>query len=124
MSKIVKKNEMCCKDPSDIRSGLKSTNSCKGTIKAGNGNPDHSTQIKKLNRVIGQIQGVQRMIEDGRYCPDILVQTRAAASAIRSIEQTILEKHIQNCVASALSTPSYSKSNAKIKELLDLFARF
>jgi DNA-binding FrmR family transcriptional regulator len=115
---------MCCTEVPNGRSKVKAAKSVKGATHAASGHPDHSDQIKKLNRVVGQIQGVQRMIEERRYCPDILVQTRAAASAIRSIEQTILEKHLKNCVTEALSESNPSKANAKIEELLDLFGRF
>ncbi len=122
MGKKDKAKDICCNEFSS--SHVPIGKPLRVATKARDGNPDHTSQIKKLNRVIGQIEGVQRMIEAGRYCADILVQTRAAASAIRAIEQTILETHIQNCVADALSAPAQSKSNAKIKELLDLLTRF
>ena len=48
--------------------------------------PDHSTDIKRLNRIVGQIEGIKKMIEDKRYCQDILTQTKAASSALKSLE--------------------------------------
>lgn len=86
--------------------------------------PDHLTNIKRINRVIGQLQGIQRMIEDRRYCPDILIQTRAASSALKAIELSILEKHLSSCVISSLKTTNNSAKSSKISELIDLFARF
>ena len=86
--------------------------------------PDHATHIKKLNRVIGQLEGIKRMIEDRRYCPDILNQTRAAASALKSIEVTILETHLQHCVAEAMNSPSLSRASSKIDELVQIVKRF
>ncbi len=86
--------------------------------------PDHTGHVKKLNRVIGQIEGVKRMIEDRRYCPDILTQTRAAASALKSIELSILESHLGHCVADAFSSNNLSKANAKIDELVSIVKRF
>lgn len=86
--------------------------------------PDHSPHIKKLNRIIGQLQGVQRMIAARRYCPDILIQTRAACSAIKVIELSILQTHLQHCVTEATSSSDSSESEKKIDELLDIVSRF
>ena len=86
--------------------------------------PDHTDQIKKLNRVIGQMKAVQRMIEEGQYCPDILIQTRAAASALKAIEVKILESHLRHCVSEALSAADVKKSDQKIQELITLLGRF
>ena len=60
--------------------------------------PDHIKQISRLNRVSGQLEGVKKMIEGQRYCPDILKQLKAARSAIKSLENSILETHLVNCV--------------------------
>ena len=63
---------------------------------SANTNPSHDRELKRINRVIGQLEGIGRMITDRRYCPEILVQTRAATAAIRSLEAAILQKHIEN----------------------------
>ncbi len=86
--------------------------------------PDHTTHVKKLNRVIGQLQGVKRMIEDRRYCVDILTQTRAAASALKSIELTILESHLVHCVHDVLNSSDLSKATKKVDELVGVVRRF
>lgn len=93
------------------------------TKNAKHQHPDHSLHIKKLNRVIGQLQGVQRMIEDHRYCPDILTQTRAAASALKAVELAILENHLRHCVAQAMTASNPKEADAKIHELIKIFAR-
>ena len=85
--------------------------------------PDHTLHIKKLNRVIGQLQGVQRMIEARRYCPDILTQTRAAASALKAVELVILENHLRHCVTQAINASNSKDADAKIHELIKIFAR-
>jgi DNA-binding FrmR family transcriptional regulator len=87
-----------------------------------NDNPDHSKQINRIRRVIGQLEGVQRMIEAKRYCPDILTQTRAISSAVNSLESSILETHLRNCVSEAF-TESEEGKEEKISELLEIFKR-
>ena len=85
--------------------------------------PAHASEIKRLNRIIGQLEGVKRMIEERRYCPDILVQTRAATSAIRALESAILSGHLKHCVHHAMNSKSPSDAAAKIKELVELFGK-
>lgn len=128
-SKTAKSGECCTPVQSQAKAPLKALGLSKAkplTKARGNDvqHPDHSTVIKKLNRVIGQIQGIQRMIDDRRYCPDILVQTRAAASALKAVELSILEKHVNNCVANTLKNSRTADSEEKIKELMELLARF
>ena len=60
--------------------------------------PDHTPQIKRLNRMIGQLGGIKKMIEDGVYCTEILIQTKAVSSALRSLETSLLEGHLNGCV--------------------------
>ena len=54
--------------------------------------------VRRLNRAVGQLNGVKGMVEDNRYCGDVLVQLAAAKSAVRSIERIVLENHLQTCV--------------------------
>ena len=84
--------------------------------------PDHSPEIKRIRRILGQLEGVQRMIEERRYCIDILNQTKAITSAIHSLEAALLQKHLEHCVLDALSS-SEPLRNEKIKEILDLFQK-
>lgn len=94
------------------------------TKKSVQSHPCHLQHVKKLNRVIGQLEGVKRMIEDGRYCADILTQTRAASSALKSVEIAVLAAHLNHCVSDAVFSNSHSKATAKIEELVDLVRRF
>jgi len=87
-------------------------------------NPCHHAELGKLNRIGGQVEGIKRMIEEGRYCPDILTQLRAARAAIKRVEADILETHLQSCVAAALTHGGQDEANDKIEELKDLFKRF
>ena len=64
------------------------------------------------------------MIEDRRYCPEILVQTRAIAAALKAVELDVLERHIRHCVAEALMAKKSDQSEEKLKELISLLGRF
>ncbi len=85
---------------------------------------DHSTEIPKLNRVSGQVEGVKKMIEKRMYCPDILTQLRAVRSAINSIEASILEAHLDACVTDAFKSGSKEQTAKKMNELKELYRRF
>lgn len=86
--------------------------------------PCHASEISRLNRISGQIDGVKRMIEEGRYCPDILTQLRAVKSAIKSVEANVLETHLQHCVTEAMNHGNAKDQKKKIEELKELFKRF
>lgn len=81
--------------------------------------PDHKNEINRINRMIGQLEGVKKMIEDQVYCPEILIQTKAVSSALRGLETSLLEKHINHCVKNAIE--SNKKSSEKIDELVNIF---
>jgi DNA-binding FrmR family transcriptional regulator len=85
--------------------------------------PDHSSVLPRLNRVQGQIAGIERMISDGRYCVDILVQFRAAMAALRNIEVEVFERHLNHCVSSALISKDKKQAQEKIQELSELLSR-
>jgi CsoR family transcriptional regulator, copper-sensing transcriptional repressor len=83
--------------------------------------PDHSDQLKRLARIRGQVDGVARMIEEGRYCVDILTQTAAVRAALKSLETAILEKHMEHCVRDAMN--GGGDSDQKIAELMAIFKK-
>ena len=56
--------------------------------------PSHIENIPRLNRIAGQIEGIKKMIEDGRYCPEIISQLRAVRAAVKAVESNILQKHL------------------------------
>lgn len=82
--------------------------------------PDHSLQKKRLSRVKGQIEGIERMIDERRYCPDIIIQLRAAASALKAIENQIMKTHIHGCVKTAVKSRDEKLIQGKIEEIMDL----
>lgn len=87
-----------------------------------NTNPNHCGNLPRLNRISGQIEGIKKMIEEGRYCPDILIQLRAVRSALKAVESNVLQTHLQHCVAQSFD--SETEKNQKIEELKMLFDRF
>jgi CsoR family transcriptional regulator, copper-sensing transcriptional repressor len=84
---------------------------------------DHNETLSYLRKIEGQIRGVQKMIEENRYCVDILTQLRSIAGALSSVEDRILEKHLNSCVVTAFSSNSKKGKEEKIKELLDLVSK-
>lgn len=82
--------------------------------------PDHSGHLTRLSRVKGQIEGIERMINDRRYCPDIIAQLKAASSALKAIEAEVFKTHLRGCVKQAFSGDDAFKSEEKIQEIVKL----
>ena len=75
---------------------------------------------KRLRRIEGQVRGVARMIEEERYCIDVLTQIRAVRAALDKVEQETLSDHLQHCVAHAFHAGSERDRQVKIDELLEV----
>ena len=60
--------------------------------------PNYEKHIPRLNKVVGQLNGIKKMIEDRRYCPEIITQLKAVSSACQSLEIIMLQKHLESCV--------------------------
>lgn len=86
--------------------------------------PSHHKEMSHLNRVSGQMEGIKKMVEEGRYCPEILTQLRAIRSAIKSIELRILDSHLSSCVAQAFLSQDHDEQRKKIDEIRELIKRF
>lgn len=82
--------------------------------------PDHSAHIKRLNRVKGQIEGIERMILDRRYCTDIIAQLKAASAALKAVESEVFKSHLRGCVKSAFNGNDTFKAEEKIQEIIKL----
>ena len=82
--------------------------------------PSHSDQVNRLNRIAGQVTGVVKMIEDQRYCADILTQIKAIKSAIRSVESNIVETHLNHCVTRAIEGKDKKASDEMINEIKEI----
>ena len=85
--------------------------------------PDHQAALARLRKVRGQIEGIERMILDRRYCPEILIQFRAVHSALKAVEVPIFEKHLRQCVTDSIKGNDKSDIEKKIVELIDLFSK-
>ena len=84
------------------------------------GHPDHSVHFKRLNRVKGQIEGIEKMILDRRYCPDIIAQLKAASAALRAVEAEVFKAHLRGCVKSAFTSDDAFKAEEKIQEVIKM----
>jgi DNA-binding FrmR family transcriptional regulator len=84
----------------------------------------HTGQLDRLRRIEGQVGGLVRMVEEERYCVDILTQLRAARAALRRVEESVLREHVEHCVAQAIRSGSPVEQAAKVNELLDVVGRF
>ena len=88
-----------------------------------NTHPDHRKELARINRIKGQLDGVQRMIIEKRYCPDILNQTKAIVSAVRSLEAALLQRHLEHCVSHAFDTGDEQQREQKLQELIEIFSK-
>jgi DNA-binding FrmR family transcriptional regulator len=84
----------------------------------------HEHELVRLRRIEGQIKGVQRMIEQRRYCVDILIQLNSIVGAIKSIEENILDRHLKGCVHQSFTKGSKEDKTRKIEEVVDVLKRF
>lgn len=80
--------------------------------------PSHQSQLSALKRVEGQVRGVIKMIDEGKYCVDVLNQIKAAKAALVKIESNVLKKHVESCVKESFKNKKALDS--KVEELLKL----
>ena len=80
-------------------------------------------RLQRLNRIEGQVRGLARMVEEDRYCIDIVTQIEAVRAALRKAEEGLLKEHIQHCVAHAISSGDTDDQRAKVAELMDVISR-
>ncbi len=80
--------------------------------------------VKRLHRIEGQVRGIERMVEDDRYCIDILTQVAAVTTALEAVGLKILDEHVRHCVAGALRSGDEREAAAKTEELLAAVQRF
>ena len=85
----------------------------------------HQTNALKnrLGRIEGQVRGITRMVEEDRYCIDILHQIQAVKAALAKAEDEILKTHASHCVAEAIASGDEDEQRTKFSELVDLFAK-
>jgi DNA-binding FrmR family transcriptional regulator len=79
--------------------------------------------VRRLSRIEGQVRGISRMIEEERYCIDILQQMQAIKSALGKVEDAILKDHAASCVETAIASGDEIEQRKKFGELVELFAK-
>ena len=85
--------------------------------------PDHTKELARLKKIAGQVAGIQRMIEDQRYCIDIMQQLSAVKSAVVAVQSNMLETHLNACVTDVIKTKKDKDVKKKISELKLFFSK-
>ena len=87
--------------------------------------PDTKQQARKrIRRIAGQVAGLERMIDEDRYCVDILLQVAAVRAALDSAGKLLLKSHVETCVSDALTSGRPRERRQKIDELMEIFSKF
>ncbi len=79
--------------------------------------------LKRLNYLIGHLNGVKKMLDEDRYCIDVIQQNLGVISALHKINECILKGHFETCVSSAIKFGNRKEREKKLKELIDVFKR-
>jgi len=87
-------------------------------------NPSHKKTLDSLKRIEGQVRGIQRMVDEKRYCVDILTQLSAVGNAVASVQDNILGRHLDTCVTKAFEGDSKVEKRLKIDEVIKLLKTF
>jgi len=82
-----------------------------------------AAKLKRLSRIEGQVRGLARMVEDDRYCIDIVTQVGAVRAALRRVEEEILRDHVAHCVDHAIKSGDKVDQRRKVAELMDVMSR-
>ncbi len=80
----------------------------------------HEAQLKRLSRIEGQVKGIRKMVEEGRYCIDIANQIKAARSALKQVGLGVLELHLRTCVSTAIRSKKQTAIDSKLGEVMSL----
>jgi DNA-binding FrmR family transcriptional regulator len=81
-----------------------------------------SSVLKRLRRIEGQVRGLSRMVDEDRYCIDVITQISAVSAALRRAEEEILSDHVDNCVAHAIKSGNKADQRKKVAELMEVLA--
>lgn len=82
--------------------------------------PKHDGQIVRLNKIEGQVRGIKKMVEDNRYCIDIIHQCNSVTAALHEVKKNILQKHLNHCVLDAFRSGDPEAAEKKIEEIVAL----
>ena len=84
---------------------------------------DKAGLVTRLKRIEGQVRGLQQMIEDERYCPDVLAQISAVESALRGVSRAVVKNHLRHCATHALRSDDEAERERMVQELVDILGR-
>jgi DNA-binding FrmR family transcriptional regulator len=84
----------------------------------------HEEELLRLRRIEGQIRGLQKMIEEKRYCVDILTQINSVVGALERVEENILERHLKGCVDRSFEKGTREDRAKKVDEIIDVLRKF
>ena len=88
---------------------------------AASHHPSHDAEIKRINRIAGQVEGIRKMIQQRRYCPEILIQIKAISAAVGTLQGAVLSTHMKHCVQEAFAPRNETDRDKKIAELIKIF---
>ena len=84
---------------------------------------DRPKLLNRLSRIEGQVRGIARMVEEERYCIDILTQVQAVRAALNRVESEMLKDHLSHCIEAAIAGGDPAEQRAKSRELIELLER-
>jgi CsoR family transcriptional regulator, copper-sensing transcriptional repressor len=82
-----------------------------------------ATARRRLNRIEGQVRGLSRMVDEDRYCIDLVTQISAVRAALRRLEEEVLRDHVAHCVKEAIESGDQAEQHRKVAELIDVLGR-
>ena len=85
--------------------------------------PNHESQLARLNKIEGQLKGVRKMIEERRYCVDIISQIKAVTGALEQVQMGVLEKHVHHCVRESMEAGDGGELETKVEELVRVLGK-
>lgn len=84
----------------------------------------HEKLVHRLRRIEGQVRGIQKMVQEGRYCVEIMTQIDAVAAALARVQDGVLESHLEHCVAGALEGADVGARREKVDEVVTLLKKY
>ncbi len=84
---------------------------------------DKQKTLQRLSRIEGQVRGIARMVDENRYCIDIMTQIAAVQAALRKVEEDLLRNHVNHCVEHAIRTGDAEDQRRKVAELIEVLGR-
>lgn len=79
-----------------------------------------SSNLKRLRRIEGQVRGLQKMVDEDRYCADIVIQVSSVQEALRGVSKSLMRNHLRHCATEAITKGTPDEAQAMYAELLDL----